>query len=65
MLLAADATGQTTLCTFHRHDYGSSQQFYPCLSILLAVFISAVRKNTTFAHVIYYFCGENKDNNLD
>ena len=38
-----DATRQTTLCTFHRHDYGSFQQFLGS-SDFFADNIPAVRK---------------------
>ena len=34
------------------------------LLLYLRVFRRLSEKHTTFAHVIYYYCGENKDNNL-
>ena len=39
--------------------------FVPWSSVFFAVQISAVREKTSFAHVIYFFCGEKKGNNLD
>ena len=54
-----DATSQTTLCTFHRHDYGSFQQFF-VVKRFFAVHILAVQKMCTFAHLIYCFVVKTK-----